>query len=143
MKRKQSEPEVTVCISESSGDEGEGYVQQHQPGKNRVAETDPLGPGDFKWQWIEETWPRATRSSTLQTRAQVESKSLQEISLMHKMHVNQKKLEKTMQSQLKKDEIPPTLKFRAAKDNGQNHLHAARWLRLPFCEPKDYFTWYR
>ena len=40
---------------------------------------------------------------------------------------------------LKQDEIPEKVKFPAGKDDGLKKLHAARFLRLPLSEPKEYY----
>ena len=62
-----------------------------------------------------------------------------DISVMHKMYVNQHKLSNSKQELLKKDVLPPTRKFTETKDNGVVKLHPARWLRMPFADPKDYY----
>lgn len=55
------------------------------------------------------------------------------------MYVKQLRAENSKMSLLKKDELPPRVKFAEGKDDGQEKLHPARWLRLPFTDPKKYY----
>lgn len=55
------------------------------------------------------------------------------------MFLKKEKAENSKHALLKKDELPPRIKFGEAKDNGVDKLHPARWLRLPFANPKDYY----
>ena len=59
---------------------------------------------------------------------------------MHDMHLKSLKSENSKYSLLKKDELPPRVKFSEDKDDGKTKLHKARWLRLPFVEPKEYYS---
>ena len=97
------------------------------------------GQGGIKWQWLEEAWPRDSRPPILRIKSNVEEMSIQELTLMHDMHLKQQKSENSKFSMLKKDELPPSIKFGEDKDDGKAKLHKARWLRLPFSEPKIYY----
>jgi len=97
------------------------------------------GQGGIKWQWLEEAWPRDSRPPILRIKSNVEEMSIQELTLMHDMHLKQQKSENSKFSMLKKDELPPRIKFGEDKDDGKAKLHKARWLRLPFSEPKMYY----
>ena len=59
---------------------------------------------------------------------------------MHDMHLKNLKSESSKYSLLKKDELPPRVKFSKDRDDGKPKLHKARWLRLPFVEPKEYYS---
>lgn len=93
----------------------------------------------MNWLWLEEVWPRDQRPTLLRDRAVVNSKSIQDLNLMHDMYIKQQRAENSKMAMLKKDELPPRVKFGEGKDDGQERLHPARWLRLPFVDPKKYY----
>ena len=103
------------------------------------SEDDDEAGGSIKWRWLEETWPRESRPAILRIPKEVEMMSIQELTLMHDMSLKQLKSENSKFSMLKRDELPPKVKFEKGKDDGKKRLHKARWLRLPFSDPKDYY----
>ena len=103
------------------------------------SEDDDEAGGSIKWRWLEETWPRDSRPAILRIPKEVEKMSIQELTLMHDMSLKQLKSENSKFSMLKRDEIPPKVKFEKGKDDGKKRLHEARWLRLPFSDPKEYY----
>ena len=93
----------------------------------------------IQWKWLEQVWPKDSRPSLLLDRAAVSKMTIQDINLMHGMYVTQLRAESSKLSLLKKDELPPKIKYGEGKDDGQERLHPARWLRLPFVHPKKYY----
>ncbi len=121
----------------------QGRTQKTSKGTVEVdasSEDEDEEDGCFKWKWLEEAWPRDSRPAILQNRSNVAKASIQEITLMHDMHLKQQKSENSKLAMLKKDELPPRIKFGEDKDDGKTCLHKARWLRLPFTDPKDYYS---
>ena len=91
------------------------------------------------WSRINEIWEKESRPKFLQDRELVNKMTFMEIFQIHTMHAANEKAA-TKGAALKQDDFPEKVKFPAGKDDGQKKLHAARFLRLPLSEPKDYYS---
>ena len=91
------------------------------------------------WSRINEIWEKESRPKFLQDRELVNKMTFMEIFQIHTMHAANEKAA-TKGAALKQDDFPEKVRFPAGKDDGLKKLHAARFLRLPFSDPKDYYS---
>ena len=126
-------------MDESSGEE-------ENPGVSDSArEPLPGGSGgqasvNHKFIWLDGFWDLESRPMHLRNPDVVRDMSYQDLDIQYSRFQKQQEDDNSKHSLLKKDVLPPRVKFPEGKDDGQRKLHPARWLRLPFTEPKVGFT---
>ena len=127
--------DVEVLMDESSEEEGcpaEDYV----PLPTREPRPGSSGTVNHKFIWLNGMWDLDTRPEHLRNPDIVRDMSYQDLDIQYSRFLKQQEEENSKHSLLKKDVLPPRLKFAEGRDDGQRKLHPARWLRLPFSDPK-------